>query len=55
VITSWQGDHYSLLRTWEAAWHLPTLKSRAASKAAAAVVHDGDPHVTPITGIWKLR
>lgn len=53
VLKSWQGDHYSLLRTWEAAWRLPTLKSRAASAAAAKSVHDGDPGVRPLTGIWR--
>src|SRR2546423_7172491 len=26
VEPSWPGDHYSLLRTWESAWGLPTLK-----------------------------
>jgi hypothetical protein len=31
------------------------LKSRAVSRAAAATVHDGDPQVAPITGVWKLR
>lgn len=50
--SNWFGDHYSLLRTWEAAWGLPSLKSRAVSPAAAASVHDGDPGVTPLTGIW---
>src|SRR3954452_20901789 len=49
----WQGDHYSFLRTWEAAWDLPTLKSRAADTAAAALVHDGDAGVTPLTDIWS--
>jgi hypothetical protein len=53
VVTSWSGDHYSLLRTWETAWKLPTLKSLAKSASAAATVHDGDPHVLPITGIWR--
>lgn len=48
----WQGDHYSLLRTWEAAWGLPSLKSEAASSAAATTVHDGDPGVSPLTGVW---
>jgi hypothetical protein len=51
--TSWKGDHYGLLRTWEVAWGLPTLKSRAASPAAARSVHDGDPGVRPLTGIWR--
>ena len=51
--TSWAGDHYSLLRTWETAWGLPTLKSQAVSAAAAATVHDGDPGVTPLTGVWR--
>lgn len=50
--STWEGDHYSLLRTWEAAWGMPTLKSQAASAAAATTVHDGDPGVTPLTGIW---
>jgi hypothetical protein len=53
VRSSWQGDHYGLLRTWEVAWGLPTLKSRAADAAAAKLVHDGDPGVRPLTGIWK--
>lgn len=52
--STWTGDHYSLLRTWEAAWGLPTLKSLAASPAAAATVHDGDPGVTPLTGVWRV-
>ncbi|MHB8342143.1 MAG: hypothetical protein ACYDB7_13390, partial [Mycobacteriales bacterium] len=50
---SWIGDSYGLLRTWEEAWGLPTLKSRAASATAAAQVHDGDPGVRPLTGIWR--
>jgi hypothetical protein len=50
--SNWFGDHYSLLRTWEAAWGLTSLKSQAASPTAAASVHDGDPGVTPLTGIW---
>jgi hypothetical protein len=50
---SWIGDHYALLRTWEAGWRLPTLKSLAASRAAAATVHDGDAGVTPLTGVWR--
>jgi hypothetical protein len=49
---SWQGDHYSFLRTLEAAWGLPTLKSRAADAGAAAKVHDGDPGVTVLSDIW---
>ena len=53
VVSSWQGDHYSLLRTWESAWGLPSLKSLAASPTAAALVHDGDPGVRPLTGIWS--
>jgi len=55
VFRSWHGDHYSLLRTWEAAWGLPTLKSKAVSRSAAATVHDGDPHVTALTGVWSSR
>jgi phosphatidylinositol-3-phosphatase len=51
--TAWQGDHYALLRTWEAAWGLPTLKSRAADETAAKTVHDGDPGVRPLTGVWR--
>jgi hypothetical protein len=51
--TSWQGDHYSLLRTLETAWGLPTLKSKAASASAAKLVHDGDPGVLPLTGVWR--
>ena len=53
VYKKWQGDHYSLLRTWEQAWGLPTLKSRAASPSAAMTVHDGDPGVRPLQGIWR--
>jgi len=53
TVKSWYGDHYSLLRTWEAAWGLPTLKSKAADAAAAKLVHDGDPGVKPLTGIWR--
>jgi len=52
-ISSWQGDHYALLRTLETSWRLPTLKSKAASPGAAALVHDGDPGVRPLTGVWK--
>jgi hypothetical protein len=48
-----KADHYSLLRTWEASWHLPTLKSRAVSTKAARSVHDGDPGVKPLTGMWR--
>jgi len=51
--STWQGDHYGLLRTVEASYGLSTLKSLAATPAAAAVVHDGDPGVTPVTDIWK--
>lgn len=51
--TAWQGDHYALLRTLEQSWGLPTLKGKAASAAAAALVHDGDPGVRPLTGVWK--
>ena len=51
--TKWQGDHYSLLRTLEASWGLPTLKSKAVSAAAAKTVHDGDPGVKPLTGVWR--
>lgn len=53
VDSQWQGDHYSLLRTWETAWGLPTLKSLAVSKSAAESVHDGDPGVKPLTGMWR--
>ena len=53
VDQSWHGDHYSLLRTWERAWGLPTLKSLAVSRQAAALVHDGDPGVRPLTRVWR--
>jgi len=53
TLAKWYGDHYSLLRTWERAWGLPTLKSKAASTAAAAKVHDGDPGVQPLTAVWR--
>lgn len=52
-VATWSGDHYSLLRTWETAWGMPTLKSLAADATAAALVHDGDPGVTPLTGVWR--
>jgi hypothetical protein len=51
--TSWQGDHYALLRTLEVSWGLPTLKSKAVSATAAKTVHDGDPGVKPLTGVWR--
>lgn len=51
--TGWVGDHYAMLRTFEAAFGLPTLKSRAPTAAQAALVHDGDPGVRPLTGVWK--
>lgn len=50
--SKWVGDHYGTLRTLEAAWNLPTLKSLAATPAAAATVHDGDPGVTPLTDVF---
>ena len=53
VYSGWQGDHYGLDRTVEAAFGLPTLKSKAVSASAGALVHDGDPGVKPLTGIWK--
>ena len=53
TVSKWQGDHYSMLRTLETAWGMPSLKSRAKSAAAAKTVHDGDPAVTPLTGVWK--
>jgi hypothetical protein len=49
---TWQGDHYAFLRTLEAGWGLPTLKSIAKTATAAKTVHDGDPGVTPLTGVW---
>lgn len=52
--STWQGDHYSFLRTLEASWGLPTLKSRAANAGAAATVHDGEPAVTALTDVWVL-
>jgi hypothetical protein len=51
--SGWQGDHYGLDRTVEAAFGLPTLKSKAAGASAAALVHDGDRGVKPLSGIWK--
>jgi hypothetical protein len=48
----WSGDHYTFLRTLEASWGLATLKSRAASPAAAQTVHDGDPDVTVLADVW---
>ncbi|MBV8303861.1 MAG: hypothetical protein JOZ04_06600 [Acidimicrobiia bacterium] len=50
----WTGDHYGFLRTLEAAWDLPTLKSQAASPAAAQTVHDGDPDVTVLSDVWNV-
>jgi hypothetical protein len=55
VDRAWHGDHYAMLRTFEAAWGLPTLKSRAVSRAAAATVHDGDPGVHPLTNVWRVN
>ena len=50
--STWAGDHYTFLRTLEASWDLPTLKSRAASPAAAQNVHDGDPGDTVLSDVW---
>ncbi len=50
--STWQGDHYSFLRTLEASFGLATLKSRAAGADAAKTVHDGDPNVTALTDVW---
>ncbi|MBV8161973.1 MAG: hypothetical protein JO265_13705 [Acidimicrobiia bacterium] len=50
--SSWAGDHYGFLRTLEASWGLATLKSGAASAAAAQTVHDGDPGVAPLSDVW---
>ena len=52
--SKWAGDHYGFLRTLEAAWGLPTLKSRAANPTAAQTVHDGDPGVTVLADVWAL-
>jgi phosphatidylinositol-3-phosphatase len=50
--STWNGDHYGLLRTVEYSFGLPPLKSLAIDATAAATVHDGDPGVTPVTDIW---
>jgi hypothetical protein len=50
--SAWAGDHYGFLRTLEASWNLPTLKSRATTPAAAQTVHDGDPGVTVLADVW---
>jgi hypothetical protein len=50
--STWAGDHYTFLRTLEASWGLPTLKSRAATPAAAQTVHDGDPGVSVLADVW---
>jgi len=50
--SQWNGDHYGFLRTLEASWGLATLKSLAASPAAAQTVHDGDPGVTVLSDVW---
>jgi phosphatidylinositol-3-phosphatase len=47
-----RADHYSLLRTWENAWGLPTLAS-VDPKSIRSQIHDGDPGVKPITGVWR--
>ena len=52
--STWNGDHYGLMRTVEDSFGLPTLKSLAANATAAALVHDGDPGVTPVTDIWRV-
>ena len=53
--STWNGDHYGLMRTTEDSLGLPTLKSLATDAAAAATVHDGDPGVTPVTDIWRVE
>ncbi|GAC1479717.1 MAG: alkaline phosphatase family protein [Acidimicrobiales bacterium] len=53
--STWNGDHYGVLRTIEASLRLPTLKSKAATPDAAAAVHDGDPGVVPLTDVWFNR
>jgi len=50
--STWNADHYGVLRTLEASLGLPTLKSLAATPAAATTVHDGDPGVIPLTDVW---
>ncbi|MBV8387213.1 MAG: hypothetical protein JO155_10510 [Acidimicrobiia bacterium] len=50
--SQWSGDHYGFLRTLEASWGLPTLKSQAATPQAAQTVHDGDPGVTVLGDVW---
>lgn len=52
--SSWHGDHYGLLRTFEASFGLRTLKSLAVDPAAAALAHDGDPGVSPVTDVWRI-
>jgi hypothetical protein len=43
-VSVWQGDHYGVLRTVEAAWGLGSLHA-----------HDADPGVTPLTDVWSRR
>jgi hypothetical protein len=50
--STWVGDHYGFLRTLEASWGFPTLKSRAVSPAAAQTVHDGDAGVSVLADVW---
>lgn len=44
TVSTWQGDHYGVLRTLEAAWDLGSLHA-----------HDADPGVTPLTDVWSRR
>lgn len=44
--SSWQGDHYGLLRTVEAGFGLSTLSQTAPS------AQDGDRGVQPVSGVW---
>ena len=50
--SQWSGDHYGFVRTLEASWGLPTLKSQAAAPQAAQTVHDGDPGVSVLGDVW---
>jgi hypothetical protein len=52
-VSSYQGDHYGLLRTIENSEGLPTLESQAATPAAAATVMDGSAQ--PILDVFRAR
>jgi hypothetical protein len=51
-VSTWQGDHYGFLRTLEASFGMPSIKSIAPASIRSKI-HDGDPGVTPLTDAWR--